>query len=274
MATPISTHPLLRVVSTFVLALTAVTLSVSYARADATPAGTTVQKYQPAEIAPAGNSTISVLLADNHVLFRSGLRAAIGSQPDLECVAEVGDGPAAISEIQRLRPHVALLDLELPGLDGAAAVDTLAALGRSTRILALSSADTDENLYRALRLGASGFLTTALPSAELVAAIRLAAHGHSLIDPSLTRRLVTRLAAGIEPFPTAPEVDTLTAREYQVLILMARAYTNPEIARTLGVGEQTVKTHVSNVLAKLGVRDRVQAVVYAHTRRIAGPSTV
>ncbi|PXX71165.1 DNA-binding NarL/FixJ family response regulator [Nocardia tenerifensis] len=265
--------------SSFVLALTAATLSVTgVPTAAASPSGV-VDTHQPVDVdrhfdrsradveATTERSTISVLLADNHVVFRSGVRAAIGTQPDIECVAEVDHGLAAIREIERLRPDVALLDLDMPGLDGPA-VDAVAALGDVTRILTLTTADTDENLYRALCLGASGFLVKTLPSTGLISAIRMAARGDALIDPNLTRRLVTRLTTGIEPFPAAPEVETLTAREHQVLLLIAKAYTNPEIAAELGVGEQTVKTHVSNVLAKLGVRDRVHAAVYAHTRRI------
>ncbi|MFG1797184.1 LuxR C-terminal-related transcriptional regulator [Nocardia sp. NPDC049149] len=276
MARNSSARPLLRVASSLVLAVTAATLSMSGVANAATPTSGTVEKHQPLNhpgsppigVENPSGSTISVLLADDRAVFRSGLRAAIATQPDLECVAEVDDGAAAIREIERLRPDVALLGLDLPGLDRPAAIDTIAALGGATRILTLTSSDTDENLYRALCLGASGFLTTALPSDGLISAIRMAARGDALIDPTLTRRLVTRLTTGIDPFPTAPEVATLTTREHQVLLLIAKAYTNPEIADTLGVGEQTVKTHVSNVLAKLGVRDRVHAAVYAHTRRI------
>ncbi|MVU81947.1 response regulator [Nocardia sp. ET3-3] len=214
------------------------------------------------------DSTTSVLLANGHAIFRSGLRSVIDTQPDLRCVAEVGDGAAAIGEIRRLRPEVAILDLDMPGLGDPATIETVAELGGTSRILTLAADDTDENLYRALRLGACGFLTKSMPSQDLVAAIRTAAHHDALIDPRRTRRLVTRLTHGIDPFPAAPELAALTPREHQVLLLMAKAATNPEIATTLGVGEQTVKTHVSNILAKLGVRDRVQAVVYAHTRRI------
>ncbi|MEU7143633.1 response regulator transcription factor [Nocardia sp. NPDC046473] len=272
-----SNHPLRKVASSFVLAITAATLSVTGVPSASAAASSAVDTHPPVDrhidrsqvdTESTSRATISVLLADNHAVFRTGLRAAIGTQPDIECVAEVDHGVAAIREIERLRPDVALLDLDLPGLDGPATIDAFAALGGATRILTLASSGTDENLYRALCLGASGFLVKTLPSTGLISAVRMAARGDALIDPSLTRRLVTRLATGIEPFPAAPEVETLTAREHQVLMLIARAYTNPEIAEALGVGEQTVKTHVSNVLAKLGVRDRVHAAVYAHTRRI------
>ncbi|MFI1912657.1 response regulator [Nocardia sp. NPDC020380] len=268
MATTTSTRTLLRVVSSLLLAITATMLSVGYAQAETTVAG------RDSVLHAAQQSTISVLLADDHIVFRSGMRAVIGAQPDIHCVAEAPDVFTAISEIQRLRPDVAILDLDMPGLDDPAAIASVAALADTTRILTLATGETEQNLYRALQLGISGFLTKALPSQDLISAIRAVARGDALIDPRLTRNLVSRLSYGIEPFPAAPEVDTLTTREHQVLLLMAKAYTNPEIARTLGVGEQTIKTHVSNVLAKLGVRDRVQAVVYAHTRRVVPLETV
>ncbi len=263
MTTTASARPLLRLVSSLVLAITAVMLTTGSAVAD-TPVSA---PNNASGLSAARHSTISVLLAADHLLFRAGLNAVIGGQPDMRCVAEIGNGATAAGEIRRLRPDVILLDLDMPGLDDPA-IDRIAAFAQPTRILALSTSGTDENLYRALRLGASGFLTKSLPSQELVSAIRTAAQGNSLIDPHRTRRLITRLTDGTEPFPTAPEVENLTAREHQVLLLIAQAYTNPEIARALGVGEQTVKTHVSNLLTKLGVRDRVHAAVYAHTRRI------
>lgn len=283
MASTSSTRPLLlRLVSTLVLAISATMLSAGTAHAVTPIAGrnATVGLEPPTanartEIGAAPqDSAISVLLANDHHVFRSGLRAVIDTEPDLHCLAEVGDGAAAIREMRRLRPDIAVLDLDMPGLGDPAALETVAELGGNSRILALATEDTDENLYRALRLGARGFFTKTLSSGTLVSAIRTAAHRDALIDPHLTRRLITRLTHGIEPFPAAPELAALTPREHQVLVLMAQALTNPEIADTLGVGEQTVKTHVSKVLAKLGVRDRVQAVVYAHTRRIdlVGPN--
>ncbi|MGW4126270.1 LuxR C-terminal-related transcriptional regulator [Nocardia sp. NPDC004711] len=275
MTTTTLTRPLLlRLVSTLVLAISATMLSAGSAHA-VTPisgrsatAGIDPHAADVDHVAAARDTTISVLLANDQIVFRSGLRAVIDTQPDLRCVAEVGDGAAAIREMRRLRPDIAILDLDMPGLGDPAAIETVAELGNTSRILILATEDTDENLYRALRLGASGFLTKTLPCQDLVSSVRTAAHNGALIDPRLTRRLITRLTHGIEPFPTAPELAALTPREHQVLILMAKASTNPEIARALGIGEQTVKTHVSNILAKLGVRDRVHAVVYAHTRRI------
>ncbi|MEV6769269.1 response regulator transcription factor [Nocardia sp. NPDC051030] len=267
MASTTSTRPLLlRLVSTLVLAISATMLSAGAAHAAAPATGRS--DAMGLGVAAARDSTISVLLANSQPVFRSGLRAVIETQPDLRCVAEVGDGAAAIREMRRLRPDIAVVDLDMPGLDDSATIETVAGLAGTTRILTLATDTTDETLYRAMRLGTSGFLTNTLPSQGLISAIRTAAYGDALIDPRLTQRLVTRLTIGIDPFPAAPEVESLTAREHQVLQLIAKAYTNPEIADALGVGEQTVKTHVSNVLAKLGVRDRVHAAVYAHTRRL------
>ncbi|MFI9509524.1 response regulator [Nocardia sp. NPDC052566] len=206
---------------------------------------------------------LRVLIADDHSMFRSGLRAVVDSQADLDCVAEVGDGRAAITETARLRPDVAILDVRMPKLDGLAATEAIVAAGR-TRVLVLTTYDSDANLYRALQAGASGFLLKSLPPEELVTAIRIAARGDALIDPSMTRRLAHRFAGSLAPARTPAEVDQLTARELEVLLLLADARSNAEIAADLGVGEETVKTHVSRVLAKLGVRDRIHAVVYAH----------
>ncbi|MGK8555906.1 response regulator [Nocardia gipuzkoensis] len=209
------------------------------------------------------NTPIRVLIADDHSMFRSGLRAVVDSQDDLDCVAEVSDGRAAIAETARLRPDVAILDVRMPKLDGLAATTAIVAAG-GTYVLVLTTYDSDADLYHALQAGASGFLLKSLPPEELVAAIRIAARGDALIDPSMTRRLVSRFASSLAPPRTPPAVRRLTARELEVLLLLADARSNAEIAAVLGVGEETVKTHVSRILAKLGVRDRIHAVVYAH----------
>ncbi|MGC4943107.1 response regulator [Kribbella sp. DT2] len=216
--------------------------------------------------------TVSVLLADDHGMFRSGVRAVLATQPDLECVAEVGDGHEAVAESNRLRPDVALIDVRMPRLDGLAATRAiLSGPGNRTRVLVLTTYDSDEYVYRALDAGASGFLLKSLPPEELLAAIRIAARGDALIDPSVTRRLVARFAATCAPTPTAPGLDRLTPREREVLVLIADARSNAEVAAALGVGEETVKTHVSRVLSKLGLRDRVHAVVYAYRHGVASP---
>ncbi|MFR9751277.1 response regulator [Nocardia sp. 004] len=209
------------------------------------------------------NPPLRVLIADDHSMFRSGLRAVIDSQADLDCVAETSNGRDAIAETSRLRPDVAILDVRMPKLDGLAATAAIVAAG-GTSVLILTTYDSEANLYRALQAGASGFLLKSLPPEELITAIRIAARGDALIDPSLTRRLVSRFATTLAPPRTPAEVHQLTARELEVLLLLADARSNAEIAAELGVGEETVKTHVSRVLAKLGVRDRIHAVVYAH----------
>ena len=208
--------------------------------------------------------TISVLLADDHEFFRSGFRAALETQPDLDCVADVGDGQAAVEQVLRLAPDVAVLDVRMPVLDGLGAAEAILAVSSSTKVLLLTTYDDDSYLYRALQAGVSGFLLKSMPTEELLGAIRVAARGDALIDPSVTRRLIISLAAGLAPAPEAPELERLTAREQEILVELARGRSNAEIAAVLFVGEQTVKTHVSRVLAKLGLRDRVQAVVYVY----------
>jgi DNA-binding NarL/FixJ family response regulator len=213
--------------------------------------------------------TVRILLADDHAMFRSGLRAILDTQSDFACVAEVTDGAAAVAETTRLRPDVAILDVRMPKLDGLEAAEAiLAGGGVATKVLVLTTFDTDEYVYRALAAGASGFLLKSLPPEELVSAIRVAARGDALVDPSVTRRLVTRFTASIAPHEArtvaAPGLDRLTAREHEVLLLVASGYSNTEIGAQLYIGDETVKTHVSRILAKLGLRDRVHAVVYAH----------
>ncbi|MEV4314510.1 response regulator transcription factor [Actinocrispum sp. NPDC049592] len=208
---------------------------------------------------------VSLLLADDHAMLRSGMRAIFDTQPDLDCVAEVADGRAAVTEVARLRPDVAVLDIRMPKLDGLAATEQiLADPANRTKVVVLTTYDSDEYVYRALRAGASGFLLKSLPPEELISAIRVAARGDALIDPSVTQRLIARFATSIAPPQPPPELEQLTAREREVLLLIAGAHSNAEIAAKLHVGDETVKTHVSRVLAKLGLRDRVHAVAYAH----------
>lgn len=209
------------------------------------------------------NTPIRVLIADDHAMFRSGLRAVIEAHPDTDCIADVGDGRSAVAEVARLRPDVAILDVRMPKLDGLAATEAIVAAG-GTRVLVLTTYDSEASLARALQAGASGFLLKSLPPEELVAAVRIAARGDAVIDPSMTRRLAGRFAGTLTAAPEPPELAALTAREHEVLLLLADARSNGEIAAALRVGEETVKTHVSRILAKLGVRDRIHAVVYAH----------
>ncbi|GAA2819524.1 response regulator [Crossiella cryophila] len=209
--------------------------------------------------------TVRVLLADDHAMLRSGLRALLDTQADLECVGEAADGRAAVAEVARLRPDVAMLDIRMPKVDGLSATEAiLAAPDNRTKVVVLTTYDNDEYVYRALRAGASGFLLKSLPPEELLTAIRVAARGDALIDPSVTQRLIARFAGSLAPPASDPGLDSLTVREREVLLLVARACSNAEIAAALHVGDETVKTHVSRILAKLGLRDRVHAVVYAH----------
>ena len=218
--------------------------------------------------------TLRILLADDHAMFRSGLRAVLDTQADLECVAEVCDGRAAVAETARLRPDLAIVDVRMPKLDGlAAAEQILHADPSGTRVLMLTTYDTDEYVYRALAAGASGFLLKSLPPEELLAAVRIAARGDAVIDPSVTRRLASRFAAAVapaeDPEPAAPGLDRLTAREREVFHLVVAGHSNAEIGARLFVGDETVKTHVSRILAKLQLRDRVHAVLYAHRHGLA-----
>lgn len=212
--------------------------------------------------------TLRILLADDHGVFRSGLRAILGTQDDFECVGEVADGKAAVAEVSRLRPDIAILDIRMPKLDGIEAAHAiLSDPANCAKVLVLTTFDTDRYVYEALSAGASGFLLKSLPPEEIIAAVRIAARGDSLVDPAVTRRLVARFAASIAPrgnAESAVEVDRLTPREKEVLLLVAAGHSNSEIGLQLFIGDETVKSHVSRILFKLGLRDRVQAVVYAH----------
>lgn len=215
--------------------------------------------------------TIRVLLADDHAFFRSGFRAALETQPDLECVADVGDGHEAVARTAELAPDVAVLDVRMPRLDGLAATEAILTRTTTTRVLLLTTYDDDAYVFRALQAGASGFLLKSMPTEELLGAIRVAARGDALIDPSVTQRLIGRFASGLAPVPTSPELERLTSRERDVLLELGRGRSNAEVAAALFIGEQTVKTHVSRVLAKLGLRDRIQAVVYVHEHGLLNP---
>ncbi|AKS36017.1 response regulator [Mycolicibacterium goodii] len=206
-------------------------------------------------------------------MFRSGLRAIIETQPDFACIADVADGRAAVTEIARLRPDVAVLDVRMPKLDGIAATQqALADPANRTRVLVLTTFDTDQYVYRALAAGASGFLLKSLPPEELVTAIRIAARGDALVDPSVTRRLVARFTASLAPAESSAStalLAKLTPREREVFTLVAAGLSNSEIAQQLFIGDETVKTHVSRILVKLDLRDRVHAVVFAHRHGLA-----
>ena len=213
--------------------------------------------------------TIRVLVADDQPLVRSGFRMILDERPGIELVGEAEDGLEAIELARKLEPNVILMDVRMPRLDGVEATRRLLADGASARILILTTFDLDEYVYAALRAGASGFLLKDVRPDELVDAIRVVAAGNTLFGPAATRRLVERFA---QPDPTpAPALADLTEREREILGLLARGFSNAELADRLYVSEATVKTHVSAVLRKLGVRDRLQAVIAAYEGGLIRP---
>ena len=208
---------------------------------------------------------ITVLIADDQQMVRRGFRVILEAEPDIRVVAEAGDGREAVELVRRHVPTVALLDIRMPVLDGLRAAREVIALSPGTRVLILTTFDADEYVYEALRGGASGFLLKDAPADQLITAVRSLAAGDALIDPVITRRLISRFAlAARGPAGLPAELRPLTTRELEVLRLVARGLSNIEIARELVVEENTVKTHVSRILTKLGLRDRVQAVVLAY----------
>ena len=215
-----------------------------------------------------------IVIADDQALVRAGFRMILQAQPDLEVVGEAEDGEAAIAVIRRQRPDVVLMDIRMPRLDGIEATRRLATVdGWAGQILILTTFDLDEYVYAALRAGASGFLLKDVTPEHLVAAVRIVAAGEALLAPSITRRLIERYtrppATGVGD--AAAGLSSLTAREQEVLELVARGLSNAEIAAHLVLGEATVKTHVGRLLAKLGLRDRVQAVVLAYEAGVVRP---
>ncbi len=206
---------------------------------------------------------ITVAVADDEALVRAGLRMILSTEPDLEVVGEAEDGAAAVDLVARLDPDVLLLDLRMPTLDGLEATRRLTASGARARVLILTTFDTDRNVYDALGAGASGFLLKDTPADRLVTAIRAAAAGDSVLAASAARRVADELARRRTP-ERLDALATLTEREHEVLGLMADGCSNAEIAESLTIGEGTVKTHVARILMKLGVRDRLQAVVLAY----------
>ncbi len=214
---------------------------------------------------------IRVLLADDHEMTREGLRRILETA-DIEVVGQAGDGETAVDLAMRLLPDVAVLDIRMPRLDGIAAtarIGTMAAAQRP-RVLILTTFDLDEYVYKSLRAGASGFMLKNAPPEHVIDAVKAIARGDALLAPEVTRRLIDKFAtyAG-RTAPADPALAALTAREREVLEHVAEGLTNAEIARRLGVGDETVKTHVSKVLRKIGARDRVQAVILAYEWGIA-----
>ena len=215
---------------------------------------------------------IRVVLADDQQLVRSGFRMILRADPELEVVGEASDGVEAVSLARELHPDVVLMDVRMPRVDGIEATRQISTLSEAPRVLVLTTFDLDEYVFAALRAGASGFLLKDAPEEHLLAAIRIVADGGSLFAPTVSRRLVERFAALDGTAVAPPDLDALTAREVEVLRLLARGRSNAEIAAELVVSEHTVKTHVARVLSKLDLRDRIQAVILAYESGLVRPS--
>ncbi|WHT19423.1 response regulator transcription factor [Crossiella sp. CA-258035] len=215
---------------------------------------------------------IRVMLVDDQELMRMGFRMVLDAQEDLQVVGEAGDGAEAVRKAAELRPDVVLMDVRMPVLDGVEATKRISAEGTS-KVLVMTTFDLDEYVLAALRGGASGFLLKDTPPADLVSALRAVASGDAVVSPSVTRRLLDRFLGSADSgqLRDATVLDVLTEREREVLVLIAKGMSNAEIAKTLFLSEATVKTHVGRILAKLDLRDRVQAVVLAYETGLARP---
>ncbi|MEU6346976.1 response regulator transcription factor [Streptomyces sp. NPDC046977] len=211
-----------------------------------------------------------ILIADDEALVRGGLRMILGARPDIEVVAEAADGAEAVRLTAEHDPDVVLMDIHMPHLDGVTATERILAEHPGRRVVMLTTFDLDEYVYRSLRAGACGFLLKTTPPKALADALHTAAQGDALLSPGITRRLIDHYTATLPPV-AVPGLADLTGRESEVLRLMARGLSNPEIAGELFLGEATVKTHVNRIFAKLRVRDRVQAVVLAYEAGVVRP---
>jgi DNA-binding NarL/FixJ family response regulator len=217
--------------------------------------------------------SVEVLLVDDQELVRTGLRSILDRHDDIEVVGEADDGERAVEASARLRPDLVVMDIRMPGMDGLEATRRLVSqAGHAPRVLVLTTFDLDEYVYEALRAGASGFMLKGAPADQLVHAVRVVADGEALISPSVTRRLLDEFAGRprVDAAPPAA-LEELTARERDVLDLMAKGLSNPEISEELVVTPATVKTHVAHILMKLGVRDRVQAVILLYESGVIEP---
>ncbi|MEU7474927.1 response regulator transcription factor [Lentzea sp. NPDC042327] len=213
--------------------------------------------------------SLRVVLADDQDLVRAGFRVILGTEPGIEVVGEAGDGVAAVELVTRLRPDVVLMDVQMPRMDGLEATRRILSADGGTRVVILTTFDREDYLFEALRAGASGFLLKNASPEDLVDSVRVVARGDALLSPEVTRRVIARFSAPRQPARTRP--PELTDREYEVLVELAKGASNAEIAAALYLGEATVKTHVSRVLAKLGLRDRTHAVVFAYEQGIVTP---
>ena len=214
----------------------------------------------------------TVLIADDQALVRVGLRKILETDPNTRVVGEAGDGEDAVAEARRLRPDVVLMDIRMPVLDGIEATRRIVSAQPGTRVLILTTFGLDEYVYDALRAGASGFMLKDAPPEEIAAGVLIVASGDALLAPAVTRAVIEEFARQPAPASTpTPAVADLTPREREVLDLLARGMSNPEICERLFISEATAKTHVAHILQKLGLRDRVQAVIYAYETRLVAP---
>jgi DNA-binding NarL/FixJ family response regulator len=214
---------------------------------------------------------ISVLIADDQDLVREGLRMLLDAEPDLSVVGEAGNGNQALAQARRLDPDVVLMDVRMPELDGVEATARLVRGGGRARVLMLTTFNLDEYVYRAMKAGASGFLLKDATREQLAGAVRTVAAGDSLLAPAITRRLIDDFCRGPEPGLVASIASPLSERELDVVRLVAQGLSNAEVAAKLYLSEATVKSHVARILAKLGLRDRVQVVVFAYEQGIVRP---
>jgi len=220
------------------------------------------------------SSSVRVLIADDQQLVRTGLRMILDAEPDIDVVGEATNGHEAVAMTRQLQPDVVLMDIRMPELDGIEATRRVVQRDgdTSTRVLMLTTFDLDEYVYDALRAGASGFLLKDAPANQLAAGVRMVAAGDALLAPAITRRLIEEFTATPPAASAPPGLDELTPRELEVFRLVAQGKSNAEIAAELIIGETTVKTHVTRIMMKLGVRDRVQAVVLAYELGVVTPS--
>jgi len=218
---------------------------------------------------------IKVLLADDQELLRSGFRMILSGEPDFAVIGEAANGADAVTAAATLHPDVVLMDIRMTGVDGIEATKRIVDSGTATRVLILTTFDLDEYVYAALRAGASGFMLKDVPAPELCAAVRTVANGDAVVAPTATRRLLTKYAHQLpvdSERPTDPRLERLTRRELEVLVAVASGLSNSEIAESMFLSEGTVKSHLGKVLAKLELRDRVSAVIFAYEQRLVRPT--
>ncbi|MEU6309726.1 response regulator transcription factor [Streptomyces sp. NPDC047014] len=220
------------------------------------------------------NSPIKVMIADDQMMVRQGFTVLLDTQPDIQVVGQAVDGADAVAKVAELAPDVVLMDIRMPGMGGIEATGLITGAPEATaKVLVLTTFDLDEYVYEALRAGASGFLLKDASADQLAEAVRVIAAGEALLSPNITKRLITEFSRlGAPRAPSRARIDALTERETEVLSLIAQGLSNAEISAHLVVAEQTVKTHVSRVLVKLGLRDRTQAAVFAYETGLVRPT--